>query len=165
MAFDHIFYEFVKHVYSHATGKITMKIIMATPQWGNSAFKWLCHERKSNGIWPYFFMNLLNVCSQVTTPLIFCMVVDCTPYHDWGAMVTVQWLDACIYRSLPLPAVHTSTTITVKLHGARLITEETVPLVPGVPHAVRSSAHKAASPVIHSPSGIPGGRPRLIASC
>ena len=105
-----------------------------------------------------FFKNLLNVCSQVTTPLMFCMVVDCTPYHDWGAMVTVQWLDACIYRSLPLPAVHTSTTITVKLHGARLIIEDTVPPVPGVPHSVCSSAHMAASPVIHSPSGTLAGR-------
>ena len=109
-------------------------------------------------------MNLLNVCSQVTTPLIFCMVVDCTPYHDWGAMVSVQWLDSCIYWSLPLPAVRTSMSITVKLREGRLITGDTVAPVPKVPPSVRSSPHMAASPVIHSQSGTPGGTPKLIAS-
>ena len=109
-------------------------------------------------------MNLLNVCSQVTTPLIFCMVVDCTPYHDWGAMVSVQWLDSCIYWSLPLPAVRTSMSITVELREGRLITGDTVAPVPKVPPSVRSSPHMSASPVIHSQSGTPGGTPKLIAS-
>ena len=36
------------------------------------------------------------------------VMVDSTPYHDWGAMVTVHCLDACIYRSLLLPAAHTA---------------------------------------------------------
>ena len=97
-----------------------------------------------------YFMNLLKVCSQVPTPLILCMVVENTPYHDGEAMVTVEWLDVCIYRPLPLPAVHTSMTITVKRHEARVITEDTVPPVPEVRHSVRSSPHLAASLVIHS---------------
>ena len=108
-------------------------------------------------------MNLLNVCSQVTTPLILCMVVDCTPYHNWGAMVTVQWLDSCIDWSLPLPEVHRSMSITVKLREGRLIIGDTVPPVPKVPPSVRSSPHMAASPVIHSQSGTPGGTPKLMA--
>ena len=58
---------------------------------------------------------------QFTLPTM----VDHTPYHDWEAKVTICWLDACIYQSLPLPAVHMSTTITVKQHEARLITEHT----------------------------------------
>ena len=105
-------------------------------------------------------MNLLNVWSQVTTQLILCMVVDCTPYYDWWAMVTVQWLDSCNYWSLPLPVVRTSMSITVKLREGRLITGDTVPPVP----FVRSSQHMAASPVIHSQSGTPGGTPKLIAN-
>ena len=85
-----------------------------------------------------------------------------TPYHDWGAMVTVHWLDACIYRSLPLPAAHTSMTTTVK-REARL-TEDTVPPLPEVPPFVHSSPHMAISSVTQSQSGTPGGTPRLIAS-
>ena len=49
-----------------------------------------------------------------------------TPYHDWGAMVTVCGFDARICKSLPLPAAHTSTTITVKQHEARLTTEDSL---------------------------------------
>ena len=79
-------------------------------------------------------------------------------------MVTVQWLDSCNYWSLPLPAVRTSMSITVKLREGRLITGDTVPPVPKVPPSVRSSPHMAASPVIYSPSGTPGGTPKLIAS-
>ena len=109
-------------------------------------------------------MNLLNVWSQVTTPLILCIVVDCTPYHDSGAMVTFQWLDPYIYWSLPLPVVRTSMTITVKLCEGRLITGDTAPPVPKVPPSVRSSPHMAASPVIHIQSETPGGTPKLIAS-
>ena len=47
---------------------------------------------------------------------------------------------------------------------ARLITEDTVPPVPRVSPSVRSSSHMAASPVIQSQSGTPGGMPRLVAS-
>ena len=79
-------------------------------------------------------------------------------------MVTVQWLDACIYWSLTLPAVHTSTTITVNLCEARLITADTVPPVPKFPPSVCSSPHIAVSPVIQSPSGTLGWTPRPIAS-
>ena len=87
-----------------------------------------------------------------------------TIQYAWGAMVTIQWLDACIYWSLPLPAVHTITTITVKLREARLVTKNTVPPVPKVPPSVRSSPHMAASPMIQSQSGTHGGTPRLIAN-
>ena len=47
---------------------------------------------------------------QFTSPTL----VDGTPYHDWGATVTVRGLDSCIYLSLSLPAAHTS-MITISL--------------------------------------------------
>ena len=47
------------------------------------------------------------------TPLT---MVNGTPYHDWGMMVTVRGLDARIYQSLPLPVTHTSTVTTLKQH-------------------------------------------------
>ena len=74
------------------------------------------------------------------------LMVDNTPYHDWGAMVTAHWLDACIYRSLPLPAAHTSMTTTVK-REARFITEDTVPPLSEVPPFVHPSPHMALSSV------------------
>ena len=91
------------------------------------------------------------------------LMVDCTPYYDWGAMVTAHWLDACIYRSLPLPAAHSTMTTTVK-REARLITEDTVPPLSEVPPFAHSSPHMAISSVTQSQSGTPGGTPRLIAS-
>ena len=45
-------------------------------------------------------------------------------------------LDARIYQSLPLPATHTNTGITVKQHEVRLITKDTVPPVPVVRFSV-----------------------------
>ena len=53
-----------------------------------------------------------------------------------------------IYQSLPLPAVHTSMTITVKQGETRLITEDTATPVPEVQPSERSPTHTAASPVI-----------------
>ena len=87
-------------------------------------------------------------------------MVDGTSYHARGAMVTVRWLDARIYLSHTLPALHASKTITVKQHEAKLITEDTVPPVPEVLPSVRSPPHAAASPVIQSQSGTPDGTPR-----
>ena len=66
---------------------------------------------------------------QFTPPTM----VNGTPYHDSGAIVTICGLDAHIYRPLPLPESHTSAAITVKQSEARVITEDTVPVVPEVP--------------------------------
>ena len=70
-------------------------------------------------------------------------------------MVTIHWIDACIYRSLPLLAVHTGTTITVKHSEARLIMEDSVPPEPEVSPSGRSSPHMAASSVVQSQSVMP----------
>ena len=95
---------------------------MLIPQWGNSAFKYIVRENQT--AYDHIFYEFVkHVCCHVTTPLILCIVVDSTPYHDWGAMVTAQRLDTYIYWSL-LPAVHMSTTITVKRREVRLITKD-----------------------------------------
>ena len=73
-------------------------------------------------------------------------------------------LDAHIYQFLPLPAAHTSTTITVEQRDARLITEDTVQRVPKFPPSVRSPWHSAVSPLILNLSRVHVGTPNPIAS-
>ena len=87
-----------------------------------------------------------------------------TPYHDWEATVTLLGLDARIYHPLPLPAVHKSTTITMKQREAKFITEDTMPPAPEVPHSLHSPPHTAASLVIQSQTVTPSGTHRPIAS-
>ena len=79
-------------------------------------------------------------------------------------MVTILGLDTRIYQSLPFPAAHTNTTITVKQRKVRLITEDTVPPVSEFRNSVHSPTHTAVSPVIQSQSGTPGGTTKPIAS-
>ena len=98
----------------------------------------------------------LRVPSSTTSSLL--------PPWYWGVTVSVHGLDARIYQSLPLPAAHTGTTISIKPCEARLITEDTVPPGSEVPHSVRSPQHMAASPVIQSQCVTPGGTLRSTAS-
>ena len=51
-------------------GKITKESVKAIPQWRNSIFKWWCHERKPNGIWPYFQESVQHAYRHVITSLI-----------------------------------------------------------------------------------------------
>ena len=97
----------------------------------------------------------LRVPSSTTSSLL--------PPWYWGVTVSVHGLDARIYQFLPLPAAHTSTTISIKPCEARLITEDTVPPGSEVPHSVRSPQHMAASPVIQSQCVTPGGTLRSTA--
>ena len=46
---------------------------------------------------------------QLTPP----PMVDCTPYHDWRATISIIRLDAGINQPLPLPTAHPNPTVTV----------------------------------------------------
>ena len=85
-----------------------------------------------------------------------------TPYHDWGATVTVHGLDTLIYQSL-LPCGAHEHGHHCETAWTETITEDTVPPMHEVPPSVPFSSHTAASHVIQSQSGIPGRMPRPIA--
>ena len=40
-------------------------------------------------------------------------MLDCTPYHDWRATISIIRLDAGINQHLPLPTAHPHPTVTV----------------------------------------------------
>ena len=126
---------------------------------GQSITSTSCCPRKSSGVMCYvgrgIVLDIHKVSSQNSHHPGKHTIADSTPYHDWGAMVTIHWFNACIYRFLPLLAVHTNMTITVKHSEARPIMEDTVPPKAEVPPSDRSSQHMAASSVVQSQSGMP----------
>ena len=79
--------------------------------------------------------------------------------NEGPRLSSVGWMHACISLSPWLWRTQTWPS-----HEARLISEDTVPPVPEAPTSVRPSTHTAASPVIRSQPGTPGGTARPIVS-
>ena len=77
-------------------------------------------------------------------------MVDCTPYHDWRATISIIRLDAGINQPLPLPMAHRDPTVTVVKGEPGLITEDTVTPLSEVPHSVPPPPLTAASSVLQS---------------
>ena len=75
----------------------------------------------------------------------------------------VRLLDARIHQSLPLPATHTSTTITVEQREACHHWRHSAPSAWCPTFCAVCLTRAVVSPVIQSQSGTPGGTPRLIA--
>ena len=94
---------------------------------------------------------------QLTPP----PMVDCTPYHDWRATISIIRLDAGINQPLPLPTAHPDPTVTVVLGEPGLITEDSVSIVWG-PTLCAPRPLMAASPVLESEPRTFGCTPRSI---
>ena len=106
-----------------------------------------------------------HVSSHVTPPIILCVVVDSTPYHHWGAMVTIQRLNACIYWFLPcLQCTRARPSLWNCVKRDSSLKAQCLHPVPEVPPSLCSSPQMAASPVIQSQSRTPGRAPRPIAN-
>ena len=89
-------------------------------------------------------------------------MVDCTPYHDWRATISIIRLDASINQPLPSPTPHPNPTVTVVKGEPGLITEDAVSPLSGVPHFVPPPPLTAASPGLQSEPRTSGWNPRPI---
>ena len=95
---------------------------------------------------------------QLTPP----PMVDCTPYHDWRATISIIRLDAGINQPLPLPTAQPDPTVTVVWETTGHITEDTVSPLSEVLHSVHPLPLRAASPVLQSEPRTSGWTPRPI---
>ena len=91
--------------------------------WWGGALSWTCTQLGPNTpiahgniwfpmIWIYRFRFRFMAPiyhDQLNPP----PMMDCTPYHDWPAMISIVRLDAGISQPLPLPKAHADPTITV----------------------------------------------------
>ena len=135
-------YQFVQDMLSLEWQAWTdLEIPVTKTRWFGGIFCHINIARQKQGLkWTEYFVplsKLKHICTGVIITYKKIIIY-------WGAMVTVQHFDTCIYRSLPLLAVHTSWTITVKQREVRLIIEDTLPPVPEVSPSLCWSPHIAA---------------------